>query len=283
VRKLLNRALRHLGARIERTDAPAEWQYVELRKLYDRNVVELYDCLRHEVFPDLPLVEGREDLLKQLVGTNIGEATWLIDRLHKALRLDGDVCEFGIAEGATSALMANEIRGTTKKLWLFDSFEGLSRPGPKDELIDDMFRLGSMARYQGRMKYSPDEVLTRIQNIAFPRDRLELVPGFIEDTVKAEHLPTGICFAYVDFDLYDPILVALEFISGRMPLAGTIIVDDYGFFSAGAQAAVDEFAQAHSNSFEITVPPSRYGNFAVLQRVGVDQDQAGGCRGAVLD
>jgi hypothetical protein len=37
----------------------------------------------------------------------------------------------------------------------------------------------------------------------------------------------------VDFDFYEPIKGALEFLDTRMPAGGRIIVGDYGFFSGG--------------------------------------------------
>ena len=85
------------------------------------------------------------------IGTNLVEALFLLNELSQAMHLDGDVCEFGIAQGATSALIGNEIRNTSKALWLFDSFEGLPRPTEKDKLIDDIFSLGSIEKYQGQI------------------------------------------------------------------------------------------------------------------------------------
>ena len=150
--KLTNKALSLVNARVERLDAPQQWQYAEMRALYNRNVTELYNCLLATRFSDLPETPGRIELLCNLVGTNISEAVWILAGLHRSLSVEGDICEFGIAEGATSTLLANEIRDTRKKLWLFDSFEGLSVPTAEDELIDDIFDLGSMKAYAGKMK-----------------------------------------------------------------------------------------------------------------------------------
>src|SRR5450755_2563393 len=86
------------------------------------------------LFPN-PVPEGRSELLAKLLGTQLSEAVYIINCLHRSLKLPGDVCEFGIAQGATSALLANEIRDTDKLLWLFDSFEGLPTPTEKDSLI----------------------------------------------------------------------------------------------------------------------------------------------------
>lgn len=268
---ILNKVLRPLGARLERLDAPEEWQYRELERRYQEQTKELYGCIAHELFPDLPQKENRLSLLSQLVGTNVSEALWLVRHLHQAMNVPGDVCEFGIAEGATSALMANEIRPTDKRLWLFDSFQGLSRPGDKDELIDDIFGLGSMSSYEGKMSYPVAEVQKRLHAVHFPPERVSIVPGFIEKSIRGPQLPKQVCFAYIDFDFYDPILVALHFLTRVVPVGGCILIDDYGFFSAGAQRAVDEFAAAHAEEFRLTLPPAWCGHFAVLTRLKVDE------------
>jgi hypothetical protein len=44
------------------------------------------------------------------------------------------------------------------------------------------------------------------------------------------------------------------------------VVDDYGWFSAGAQAAVDEFVAAHRGRWDVAMPLPFAGHFAVLAR-----------------
>jgi len=105
--------------------------------------------------------------MTQLKGTPPSEALHLVWHLNRVLHLEGDVCEFGIAQGATSALIANEIRGTEKELWLFDSFEGLPMPTGKDILIDDIFSLGSIEKYQGTMACGQEQVIGRLNSISF--------------------------------------------------------------------------------------------------------------------
>ena len=73
--------------------------------------------------------------------------------------MSGDICEFGVAQGTTSALMSNEIKGLKERnLWLFDSFEGLPMPTEKDQLKDDIFSLGSIEAYKGTMACGIDQV-----------------------------------------------------------------------------------------------------------------------------
>lgn len=267
VSRASNAILQRFGARLERTDAPQTWQYEDLRARYDRNVIEIYQCLVATRFRHLPQVEGRQPLLCNLVGTNVSEAVWLLDALHRSMCVHGDVCEFGIAEGATSAFLANEIRTSPKKLWLFDSFEGLSRPTEEDQLIDDIFDLGSMDAYAGKMKYGVEDVIHRLIAINVPKEKVEIVPGFIEESLKCRHLPNRVCFAYVDFDFYQPILTTLHFLHLVLSVGGAVMIDDYGFFSSGAKKAVDEFHNHHRGDYRISVPPEWAGHFAVLQRV----------------
>lgn len=265
--RFVNRILRPFGIRIQ----PYNPNKPPVRKIhywrFERILFEYYDYLHKSAFPEIPEVKNRVELLGKLEGQNIREAMWILAELYKAIDVDGDVCEFGCAAGATSALLANEIRLTPKRLWLFDSFEGLSKPTEKDELIDDLWELGSIEAYEGKMKYSSDSVVAKMQEISFPLSRVEIVPGFIEETIRSSPLPESVCFALVDFDFYEPIRIALDYLSEHISLGGRIVVDDYGFFSLGAKVAVDEFVTGHAESFSLELSPEWAGHFATLTRL----------------
>src|SRR5207244_10995047 len=79
---------------------------------YLRTLAEMDGWMRQIVFPDLPATPGRVELLGKLMGTQVSEALYLLAHLHRALAAPGDVCEFGVAAGATTALLANELRRT---------------------------------------------------------------------------------------------------------------------------------------------------------------------------
>ena len=218
------------------------------------------------LFPG-PMPEGRSELLAKLLGTQLSEAVYIINYLHQCLKLPGDVCEFGIAQGATSALLANEIRDTDKLLWLFDSFEGLPKPTEKDALIHDIFGLGTIEKYQGTMAYGVNEVMERLGAISYPPSRVKIVPGFIENTISGAELPARVCFAYVDFDFYEPILIALDYLHEHLCKGGCVVVDDYGFFSSGAGTAVDEFLTTHPSQYDFVLPDKSAGHFAILSKI----------------
>lgn len=209
----------------------------------------------------------RNIMISKLYGTGVAEAMYLTHYLTNSLDLNGDVVEMGIANGATSALIASEIKNTNKSLWLFDSFMGLSKPTEKDKLIDDIFSLGSMEKYEGTMSYAVIEVKERLKQVNFPISRTKIIAGYIEKTISNKILPKKVCFAFIDFDLYEPIKTGLEFLDKVLVSGGYILVDDYGFFSTGAKKAVDEFLLETKSQYLFVKPKKFAGNFCILQKI----------------
>jgi hypothetical protein len=233
---------------------------------YITYIAETEGLWREAMFPDLPLVEGRSPLLAQLYGTGVSEAFYLLSCLHSALAVPGDICEFGVAHGTASALVANEILSTDRKLWLFDSFQGLSKPTEKDILVDDILGYGSMDRYEGAFSHPMEQVKYLLRQVSFPSERVRIIPGFIQESIQSADLPNPVCFAYIDFDLYEPIVVTLDYLHRSLSPGGVILIDDYGFFSSGAKTAVDEFAAKHSGDYVLTHPKPFAGHFAMLSK-----------------
>ena len=52
-----------------------------------------------------------------------------------------------------------------------------------------------------------------------------------------------------------------------MPPGGRIVVDDYGFFSEGAQLAVDQFVARVGGRFKFELPLPFAGHFCVLNKL----------------
>ena len=269
LKRPVRQAASRLLARLGYVAVPAEqWQHLRtMRRVHRNDVVEIEELYRNFVFPDLVRDPGRADILHDLHGTTVGEAVHIVHHLRRSFAVPGDVCEFGCNEGATSRLLAHEMLGEKDRLlWLFDSFEGLPAPTEKDRLIDDIAQLGSMALYRGAMRAREEQVREKLAQARFPESRTRLVKGWIEDTIKGPLRPDRVAFAYVDFDFYEPIRQSLEFLDGVMPAGGVIVVDDYGFFSEGAQAATDEFMAAAGTRYTMHLPLPAAGKFCVLEK-----------------
>ena len=237
IRRVVNVSLLPVGARVvslrenERADA-------RRRELVDA----LYAVYAGAVLPSLEDRAGRGDLLQELQGTQVPEAMYLLHYLQRALRSgSGDVVEMGVAQGATSALLANELLDDDRQLWLYDSFEGLSAPTAEDILIDDIEGLGTMGAYAGAMANPEASVRNRLDKVGFPAQRLRVVKGFVDESMP---VPDEVAFAYLDFDLYAPMLTGLRMLAPRTRTGSVLMIDDYQFFSTGVEQAVSEFLAA---------------------------------------
>lgn len=218
---------------------------------------------------NLNKIASRSVLLARLRGTPPSEAYFIINALFQTQTVNGDVCEFGVAQGETSALIANEILAGGKKLHLFDSFQGLSNPTLEDTLKDDIFSLGQMEAYKGTMSFQKSWVVSRLRAVNFPSDRYILHEGYINDVFEANiDLPQKVSFAYIDFDLFTPTRSALEFLLTRTDQGAIIIVDDYDFFSTGVKKAVDEFVLANPQ-FKIQIPHDDFGHFVIIKKTNL--------------
>jgi hypothetical protein len=237
--------------------------FESLIRAYERRLTE-----QNLMIPPNP---RRTELMARLLGTQPAEAYYIVHGLSASSKVSGDVCEFGVAQGETSALIATEISDSGRILHLFDSFEGLPKPTQEDLLKDDIFGLGSMEAYAGTMSNPETLVRARLKAVSFPEERTIVHKGFIEKVIEGNHqLPERVSFAYVDFDFYEPVRIVLEFLDKRTARGAVIVVDDYDFFSTGAKTAVDEFLKErnqHEKQYECFVPDKQYGCFAVLTKV----------------
>lgn len=260
-RRVINGLLSPLGLEVRRVDSPRLFPEV-----YGYAIAELMGAFEALGFSPLPYNERRMSLMRELMGAKISESIYLLHYLRQGFEIEGDVCEFGVGAGTTSALIANEMRDTDKNLWLFDSFQGLSKPTKEDVLIDDVLQLGSMEKYEGAMSHPEATVRAQVEAIGFPKERLRVVPGFVEESLGRGRGPDRVAFAYVDMDLYSPIKCALEHLDGVLSTGGIVMVDDYGFLSAGAQTAVDEFVASRSEGYNVIHPHKFAGKFVLLQK-----------------
>lgn len=267
IRQFANVVLEPAGVAVCRKQTLTELgAFPRVQERYQKCLEELFLLAQETVAPHIPEDNSRLPHVAELVGTAAGAAVCILNCLHEALKGDGDVCEFGVAEGATSRLLAHEIRNTNRRLWLYDSFEGLPAPTEKDVLKDDIYNLGSVEKYAGTMSVPETQVREKLKGIDFPDDRLQVVRGFIETVRDKGPFPEKIAFAYVDFDFYEPIKIALEIMKDRVTPNGWILVDDYDFFTEGGKAAVQEFIQENPSLYQLHLPGKFAPGLAMIQR-----------------
>ncbi len=147
----------------------------------------------------------------------------------------GDVVELGCYEG-TSALFFQRMLVTMqpeKKLWLYDSFEGLPEKTDQDKAASGELFVG------GALRASRARLQRNFIKAGLKQPEVKKAWFFELDP---KDLPDQICFAFLDGDFYESIMDSLKLVLPKMASGGVVIVDDYQNVKLpGAKKAVDEF------------------------------------------
>lgn len=147
----------------------------------------------------------------------------LLKLLQSTEFLGGVNAEVGVYRGGTALLIAANSK---KRLYAFDTFEGLPKPGPVDKHIE------------GEFKCPYEEVEAVLSD--FPHACL--VRATFPDCMHQFHQIKQCSFVYLDVDLYQSTRDAIEFFWPRMVEHGILVTDDYGWEKTpGVKMAWDEF------------------------------------------
>ena len=161
------------------------------------------------------------------------ETEIIINQLKAVLanNVNGDVVEFGCYDGATSIQLAKAISGSGRKLYVYDSFEGLPA-----KTNNDISPVGEQFQ-PGELLVSKKQFIKNIQkaNVCMPI----IKKGWFCDLSNAD-VPARICFAFLDGDYYESIIDSFKLIEGNLSSGAVIVVDDYmNDALPGAKKAVD--------------------------------------------
>jgi len=161
----------------------------------------------------------------------------------------GDVVECGVWKGGSMMLVAKRLVRlgvTNKKLFLFDTFEGMSEPGSEDISAVDQETARDLMDKSDKMQgnnvwcYSTlDEVRSNLKKTNYPAEGISYIKGKVEDTLPDPSVHK-ICLLRLDTDWYESTRHELETLYDQLVIGGILIIDDYGHWS-GSRKAVDEF------------------------------------------
>ena len=164
--------------------------------------------------------------------------------------VEGDVVECGVWRGGSAmmAALAFAASSDTRRLWLYDTFEGMPAPTAQDTASWEADPHEEWARNQrdgiNEWCYSPlEEVRANMVSTGTPADRLEFVQGKVEETIPGR-VPEQIALLRLDTDWYESTRHELIHLFPRLVRGGVLIVDDYGHWP-GVRRAVDEHLAEH--------------------------------------
>lgn len=156
-------------------------------------------------------------------------------------KINGDLVECGVWKGGTIAYMMkilDEYKIYDKKVYGFDSFEGLPKPNLE---LDGHESEG----WEGSLRASIDDCLRAIKRIEISENiKYEFIKGFFKDTLENNKLE-NISVLRLDGDWYESTMDCLNHLYPKVEAGGFIIIDDYGHWQ-GCKKAVDEFRIKHN-------------------------------------
>jgi len=144
--------------------------------------------------------------------------------------LPGAFAECGSYTGASAWFIAHEFPDAD--FYLFDSFEGLSKPDTFDSVA-----AGVQEWKAGDLKTSEEVLCMNLARF----HHVHILKGWIPERFPEV---SGLTFrlVHIDVDLYQPTLDSLQFFYPRLVPGGMIVMDDYGFENCpGAYRAAEEF------------------------------------------
>jgi len=160
--------------------------------------------------------------------------------------IEGDVVECGVWRGGNMVVAARSLKALgdeSRGLYLYDTFEGMTRPTDKDkdytgETAADLLS-GSEKGTGLWCEASVDDVRSNMRQTGYPMNQVHLVKGPVEETIPST-VPDKIAVLRLDTDWYESTKHELVHLYPLLVPGGVLIIDDYGHWQ-GARHAVDEY------------------------------------------
>ena len=167
--------------------------------------------------------------------------------------IDGDIVECGVWRGGCCELIAKtlvSLGSTSRKIYMYDTFEGMSVPDEIDvtydgktkakEIMLEMQKEGSYEYGEKNWCESPiQHVYSVMVKTGYPMENVCLVKGKVEDTIP-NVMPNHICILRLDTDWYESTKHEMLHLYKNLSQGGVLISDDY-YYWAGCKKAIDEY------------------------------------------
>jgi len=137
---------------------------------------------------------------------------------------------------------------TSRKIYLYDTFEGMSVPTKKDRdwrgrRVEDVLKSRGIQNVGDFCKAPLDHVRAVMETTGYPEDKIVFVKGKVEDTLPAA-VPDTIALLRLDTDWYESTYHELLHLYPLLSQHGVLIIDDYGHWQ-GSREATDQYFAEH--------------------------------------
>ena len=154
-------------------------------------------------------------------------------------KISGDYAEFGVFRGHTTIEAWKAARRhsiSDMRFWLFDSFEGLPEVAGHD---------AGGPFVTGEFSFGRSEYERNLKSSGVDFSRLQIVPGFFDQTLAGLETDRKFSVVWIDCDLYESTIPVLEWLTDKLVDGAVICFDDWFTFSGrpdkGEQKATAEW------------------------------------------
>ena len=223
-------------------------------ELVENDIIRTVDRLRREGFGVIPPEQYRIDieddfyaLWKQvepytMISLERGYSIYKSVQYVLKNGIPGSFVECGVWKGGASMLMALSLRafgGSLRRIYLYDTFAGMTAPTEKDRIAWNGEPVGRKWSRFSSWAVPKSEVMANFSKIDYPIELIIPVEGDVACTLR-KTAPDDIAVLRLDTDWYESTAEELEVLYPRLSRGGVLLVDDYGHFT-GARKAVDEY------------------------------------------
>jgi len=165
----------------------------------------------------------------------------------------GSIVECGVWRGGSmmaAALTLAHLNSQDRDLYLFDTYEGMTKPQAVDihftgnSAIAEFEQLQTGEDRSAVCYASLGDVKAAMALTKYNPNRLHYIKGKVEDTIPSQ-APERIALLRLDTDWYESTRHELEQLFPRLSPGGILIIDDYGAWQ-GARKATDEYLAKHA-------------------------------------
>ncbi len=169
-------------------------------------------------------------------------------------KISGDFVECGVWQGGSVMLMAlvlEHLGDTNRKIYLYDTFEGMTKPEKMDVDWDGRElekKWDKEKEKNGDLKWGYGGTIEDVKQIVFksnyPKDNFVFVKGDVENTIP-KTIPLNIALLRLDTDWYASTYHELVHLYPKISSGGILIIDDYGW-CRGAREATDKYIKENN-------------------------------------
>lgn len=158
--------------------------------------------------------------------------------------IEGSIVECGVWKGGSMMAALLAMKDQRRKIYLYDTFEGMSEPTEDDESYKNESAKEAFLNkdeYWKRIECfsTLEEVEKNIYSTGYPKREINFIQGKVEETIPGT-IPEKIAVLRLDTDWYESTMHEMVHLFPKLVQGGVIIIDDYGHWK-GCKKAVDEY------------------------------------------